>query len=42
MIEFKELIVKGGEVAVLFFELLALIMIIYAKGRFPCSKKMTT
>ena len=30
MIEFKELIVKGGEVAVLFFELLALIMIIYA------------
>ena len=41
MIEFKELIVKGGEVAVLFFELLALIMIIYAgcKGAISLFKK---
>ncbi|MCH1942361.1 DUF1622 domain-containing protein [Holdemania massiliensis] len=41
MIQFKELIVKGGEVAVLFFELLALIMIIYAgcKGAISLFKK---
>ena len=41
MMQLKEFILKGGEVAVLFFELLALIMIIYAgcKGAISLFKK---
>ena len=41
MIQLKEFILKGGEVAVLFFELLALIIIIYAgcKGAISLFKK---
>ena len=41
MLELKEFIMKGGEVALLFFELLAPLMIIYAgcKGAISCLKK---
>ena len=41
MMQLKEFILRGGEVAVLFFELLALIMIIYAgcKGAISLFKK---
>ena len=41
MLQLKEFILKGGEVAVLFFELLALVMIIYAgcKGAISLFKK---
>ena len=41
MLQLKEFILKGGEVAVLFFELLALVMSIYAgcKGAISLFKK---